>query len=87
MPNGGIPINMLLRPRKSRDVVIYCHLQFVEIFRADDWPKRYEAEARPLITLDSDEGAALAGFLRYWIGEPAGEPVHAGRGINVEYDY
>lgn len=49
---------------------------------------RKKAKAKPLCTFAGEEGAAIAWFLKYWLGEPALRPGYDMRGtVNAEFDF
>ena len=88
MPNGGIPIHMVLKPRSSKDTVVYCHGAEVKVFAAENWENSH-ASADPVLTLNRDEALVLERFLKYWLeGEVAGEGVlYRREGVDVEFDF
>jgi hypothetical protein len=63
MPNGGVPLNLLIEPPDGR-VVIHVHCGQLKLYGLDDW-RRSGTSARRLATLDEHETRALAGFLGY----------------------
>lgn len=83
MPNGGIPMQMVLRPKQS-DVVVHCRAGLVQVFHRTDWD-RDRAKAEPIFAMDASEAAALAGFVRYWVG--ARPPIDRSRNVDSEYDW
>jgi hypothetical protein len=81
VPNGGIPIHMIMRPRGS-NMVVYCYAGEIAIYTSEEW----EANARkgePVMKLNREESAALSGFLRYWLGEQG--PIHRRGDFDIEY--
>lgn len=86
MPNGGIPMHMILYPRDG-DSVIYCQAGEVRIIPRVDW-EQDKARATPICTLTAAEGAALAWHLRYWLGETNLKPGYEMHGeVDAEYDF
>jgi hypothetical protein len=86
MPNGGVPMHMILYP-KSGEYVLYCRGGELRIIARDAW-QREKWAAAPLVTLSSAEGAALAWHLRYWLGEDALHPGYDMRNeVQAEYDF
>jgi hypothetical protein len=83
MPNGGVPMHMILHP-KSDDVVILCSAGEVKVFTSEDWESD-RARAQPLATLSRAEAAALAGFIRHWAGERS--PTYRGPDVRSEFDW
>ena len=77
---------MVLHPREG-DVVVYCHGGDLRIFQRSDWENE-KSGARPLAALSRSDSAALAWFLRYWLGEAALKPGYQMRSeITAEFDY
>lgn len=86
MPNGGIPMHMVLHPRDG-DVVIHCQGGEMRIISKDEWG-RDGVKAATICTLSNPEGAALAWHLRYWLGEAALKPGYRmGSEVQAEYDF
>ena len=73
MPNGGVPIEMLLRPKGKSSVVVYCRANELTIYAHDDWEAK-RLEATPLCKLNPWEVSALAWFLQYWAEERGTPP-------------
>ena len=67
MPNGGVPINMVIHPHES-DLVIYCYSGLLSIYQKDVWDAE-GTEGKPLAQLSERECGALAWFLEYWISD------------------
>jgi len=86
MPNGGVPINMVLYPKDGSDLVLYCRAGIIQIFTRKDWDEK-KAQAEPLATFSESEGAATAWFLRYWLGEDRLKPGYNMRDIDTEFDF
>jgi hypothetical protein len=86
MPNGGVPGHMLLRPAEGT-LVLYCDARVLRIYDQEAWT-RERSNATPLATLSEADGAALAWFLRYWLGEAALRPGYEMRGlVQAEFDW
>jgi hypothetical protein len=86
MPNGGVPMQMVLYPSDGT-VVFYCHAGEVRVIQREAWD-RAKAAAASLCTLTEAEGAALAWHLRYWLGEARLQPGYEmGREVVAEYDF
>ena len=86
MPNGGVPMHMVLHP-KDGGLVFYCRGAELRIVARDAWESQKSAAAS-LCTLTKAEAGALASHLRYWLGEAPVRPGHTMRGeVNAEYDY
>ena len=86
MPNGGIPIHMALFPSDGSDFVLYCHAGSLNIFSRKEWDEN-KAKGKPLATLSEAEGAAVAGFLKYWVGDDRLSPCRPEKGVNALYDF
>ena len=68
MPNGGVPMHMILHPQQAPDLVIYCRAGVMHLFSREEWEAK-KAKGTPMATLAEPESAALAGFVKYWLGE------------------
>lgn len=86
MPNGGVPMHMLLFPAKNKDYVVYCQRNVLQIFTRQEWDQN-KAQAHPIVELSSSEGKAIAGFLKYWIGGHDIPACHPDQDVNVVYDF
>ena len=86
MPNGGVPKHMVLYP-KDGTAVLYCNGGELRVIDRSAWQAQRSA-ATPLCTLSVADGAALAWFLRYWIGESRLQPGYNMRGeVQAEFDF
>ena len=87
MPNGGVPLHMVLHPKDMTPFVVYCRGGELSVVAQDKWD-RAGAAAKPLFRLNKDEGAALAWFLSYWIGNAALKPGYQMRDlIEAEFEF
>jgi hypothetical protein len=84
MPNGGIPIQMALFPRKG-ELVLLCKAGTLQVFNRSSWTDK-TTMPEPLCELSKAEAAALAWFLGHWLGEAALKPGYEMRG-EVDADY
>lgn len=86
MPNGGVPIHMVLYPR-SGDVVFYCVAGELRVYQREEWA-RDRATAQPICVLSTSEAGALAWQLKYWLGDGALQPGYRMSGrLEAEYDF
>ena len=83
MPNGGVPMHMVLRPQSSRAHVVYCEGARMKIFTKDAWDQRGEPE----VVLDEKEAKAVQRFLRYWAQDSGENPLAREAGVDIEFDY
>lgn len=86
MPNGGVPIHMMLYPRQGSDVVIYCHAGEMRIFSRKDWEVK-GVHANPIAIISESESAALAWVLKYWLGDERLKPGYRMSDITAEFDF
>ena len=85
MPNGGIPMNMLLRPKHGGHV-IYCHGAVLKVFSKEEWDKS-KSQGEPVLVLEQSESLVIERFLRYWLNDKGERPIHHQEGLEVEYDW
>lgn len=83
MPNGGTPMHMLLRPRRTGHYAVYCKGDALQVIGQDEAKKGWQWAA-PVLELEPDEVRVLADFLRHWI--PEGEQTDRGQ-VDVQFDY
>jgi hypothetical protein len=88
MPNGGVPIQLIMRPRASETMIVYCHGGELKMFARADWDDA-GISAEPLLSLTGDEGLVLERFLRYWLeGDRPGQgPVYQRAGVDVAFEF
>lgn len=65
MPNGGVPLHMVVRPPQS-DLVIHCEEAHLSIYRKTEWDAD-GTDASPIATLDEAACGGIAWFLQHWI--------------------
>ena len=86
MPNGGVPLHMLLRPRNGEGYVFYCGGDALHLIPADGWEKD-RTDAAPLLSLNAAELRVTAVFVQYWSGETDAGLPYSLPGVNVEFDW
>ena len=86
MPNGGVPLHMILFPSNNSNYVILCHGGTLSVFTRQEWDLN-KAQGKSLITLTEAEGSAIAGFLKYWLGDHRLSPCHPEKGVTALYDW
>jgi hypothetical protein len=87
MPNGGVPMHMVLYPKDCSPYVLYCKGGNLFIYNREVWDKE-KANGKPFCSVNTDEAAALAWFLKYWLGETALVPGYKmGNTINADFDF
>jgi hypothetical protein len=87
MPNGGVPMYMILYPKDGSPYVLYCKGGEMRLYDRNVW-EREKVDGTPLCTFTEAEGAAIAWFLKYWLGEHALQPGYNMRGtVNAEFDF
>jgi hypothetical protein len=87
MPNGGVPMHMVLHPKDGSDLVLYCQGGELRLYERTTWEKE-KVQGTPLCVLTKDEGAALAWFLKYWLGEHTLQPGYDMHDrIDAEFDF
>jgi hypothetical protein len=86
MPNGGVPMHMVLIPIQESGVVLYCQGAELRIISKADWDAQ-KANAPPLATLTPKEGLVLERFLRYWLQDTGNGPLYHEFGVGAEFDY
>jgi hypothetical protein len=85
MPNGGVPINMLLRSQDSGHV-IYCHAADMKVLSKEEW-ERAKSEGVPILVLNKLEAQVVELFVRYWLQDTEEGPICRQPGVDVEYDF
>lgn len=86
MPNGGVPMHMVLTPTEKSAVVLYCKGAELRLISKADWDAQ-QANATPLATLTPKEGLVLERFLRYWLQDTENGPLYHEQGVGAEFDY
>ena len=83
MPNGGIPINMVLQTKQS-DHVVYCHAAVLKVFSKVEW-ERAGVDGDPILVLEEQEAQAIERFLRYWLSDESEQALYDPPGVEVDY--
>jgi hypothetical protein len=79
-------MHMALHPKQG-DVVVYCRGGEMRIYDRGDWELN-KSNAAPIATLSASEGAALAWFLKYWLGDAALQPgYNLGGRVDADFDF
>jgi hypothetical protein len=79
-------MHMVLYPQQG-NLVVYCHAGTMSIFQRTDW-EAAKSNASPLSVLSHADGAALAWFLKYWLGDQALRPGYSMPGeVQAEFDF
>jgi hypothetical protein len=86
MPNGGIPLHMILKPSLGEGYVFYARGSTLHLISADAWAK-HGPEAVPLLSITPDELRVLAAFIQHWSDGTNTGPVYSAPGVNVEFDW
>jgi hypothetical protein len=86
MPNGGVPIHMMLRPKASDTHVIYCHGSELKMIPNEEW-ELAKSKGRPDLVLDRQEAQVLERFLRYWLSDTGDGPLCHEPDVDTEFDY
>lgn len=86
MPNGGVPMNLLLRPSGSDSHVIFCQGATMKVIAKDEWDKA-KRDAQACLTLNEAEAQVLERFLRYWLRDNADGPIYRQHGVDAAYDF
>jgi len=82
MPNGGVPIHMVLTPSQDAKVILRCEGSELRIISKDDWDAQRDG-ATPLAVLTPEQGIVLERFLRYWLGDDGDGPLYR----NADFDF
>lgn len=87
MPNGGVPMHMVLYPKDGSPYILYCQGGEMRLYDRPVWDREKSAGA-PLCTFTAAEGAAIAWFLKYWLGEQALQPGYEMPGkVTAKFDF
>ena len=75
MPNGGVPISLILKPKES-NVVVHCESnKEINIYDRSEWEKKITSLAHggkpqdvmnPIAKLTKNEAWSIAAFLNGW---------------------
>jgi hypothetical protein len=87
MPNGGVPMHMILYPKDGSPCVLYCKGSEMHLHDRNVW-ERGKVDGTSFYTFTEAEGAAIAWFLKYWLDEHALQPGCDVCGtVNAEFDF
>jgi len=68
MPNGGVPMHMVLYPSDGSPYVLYLERGVLRVYERATWETE-KSSGRPILVLTEAEDAALAWSVRYWLGD------------------
>jgi hypothetical protein len=74
MPNGGVPIHLVMDLDEGSGAVLHCKGDDVRIFERAYW-ELIHADGTPIVSLSRGEPLVLARFPNYWIDDPESRPV------------
>jgi hypothetical protein len=80
------PYAHVFHPRDGSDIILYCRAGELRIYTQQEWDEK-KAEGKPLASLSRAEGAAIAWFLRYWLGEDNLKPGYHNSLVDAEFDF
>ncbi len=87
MPNGGVPMHMVIRPKGNSQAVIYCRGSNLFVVDKAEWEAKQSA-GEALLKLDDDESLVLERFLTYWLEPRSAEGVlYKREGVDVVFDF
>jgi len=87
MPNGGVPIHMALYPKDGSPFVFYFKGGQPSLYERGAWESE-GVNGKPLCMLTQDEGAAVAWFLKYWLGDDALRPAYSMRDtVKADFEF
>jgi hypothetical protein len=86
MPNGSVPLHMVIRPKGSDTSVLYCQGANVRVVPKDEWEK-HSVQAASSLILNAAGARVLERFLRYWLQDHGDGPIYRPPGVDVDYDF
>jgi hypothetical protein len=88
MPNGGVPIHMILRLKNNPEIVIYSFSGNLLFFSREEWETNSLEVRKPIIAINESEAKVMAWFIDYWVGNSKHyESTYGLDGVDVQYDY
>jgi hypothetical protein len=86
MPNGGVPLHLVLHPLDKSPYVVHCQGADLRVVPREAW-ERAGAGAAPILSLSAEGARVLERFLRYWLRDAGDGPLYEAPGVDVAYDY
>ncbi len=86
MPDDGVPMHMMLYPRNNPEMAVYCRGSEMAVYRKDAWDEE-GPNGLPLLRLSWAKAAALAWFLRYWLGAGALRPGYDMPDVLADFEF
>jgi hypothetical protein len=78
---------MVLYPKDGSPYVFYLQAGVLRLYDRATWD-RDKTKGQALTELDGPEGASIAWFLRYWLGESTLQPGYQMHGkVNAQFDF
>lgn len=87
MPNGGLPMHMVLRPKSNPDVVIRCDAGRLRVDFHAQTRETSDGNSRSGFELSEEEAGALAWFLHHWVAPEHFQPAYKTRRVDAVFDY
>jgi len=84
MPNGGVPINMILSAGDGQ-YILHCYAAQIRVFSRSEWEK--EKGCTPMFVLKKNESLVLERFLRYWLQDTEDGPIYRPDHVKVDYEF
>lgn len=86
MPNGGVPLHMVLEPVDSPAWVLYSRGAELRLISREEWEQN-GANATSDVSVRPAEALVLARFLRYWLNDEENGPIYDAGGVNATFDF
>ena len=86
MPNGGVPLHLVLHPTDKSPYVVHCRGAELRMVPREA-RERAGAGAAPVLSLSPEEARVLERFLRYRLRDTGDGPLYEAFGGDVAYDY
>ena len=85
MPNGGVPLNMALKPAGASHV-FYCRGPELRVFERGEWDE-HGPDGTAVVSLTAAESGSLAWFISHWASPSNIRPGYNNPDVEAEFDF
>jgi hypothetical protein len=86
MPNGGVPLHLILTPKTNPNHVVHIKGTTLNVYDKEDFESNGHTKAVAILTLNDNETLCICEFLNHWFYKADLSRCEY-KGVNVDYDH